>query len=192
MKKLALTTFFIFFSILIFAQIKIDNASFEDEPEDAVVPNGWLICKLGSTPDILPGGWGVITKPSDGATYMGLITRADKTWESVGQRLSSAIVFNQCYTMSVDLAYSKTYNEFINPAKLRVWAGKTRCDRGQLLWESDLIDHTYWETYEFLFETKATYNYIIIEAFFPNGYPAAYKGNILIDNMSDIEDCKRA
>ncbi|MFT5383052.1 MAG: hypothetical protein ACI8VT_001575 [Saprospiraceae bacterium] len=185
--------FFCFFLVSsLSAQISLDNASFEGEAEDATLPSGWLQCKQGTTPDILPGAWGVYNEPSDGETYMGLITRSDKTWESVGQRLSQPIKAGQCYSLNVDLAHSNTYTGYNKSVKLRVWAGKTRCSRGQLLWESKVIDHSYWETYEFFFEPKATFNYIIIEAYFPDDNPIPYKGNILIDNISDIEICERA
>ncbi|MCB0682774.1 MAG: hypothetical protein KDC32_18010, partial [Saprospiraceae bacterium] len=49
------------------AQIPFQNPSFEgDEPQDATVPAGWFPCKEGTTPDILPGVWGVHTEPAEG------------------------------------------------------------------------------------------------------------------------------
>ena len=50
-----------FISIALLAQdIWLENASFEDEPQDATMPQGWRGWKKGTTPDILPGSWGVI------------------------------------------------------------------------------------------------------------------------------------
>lgn len=174
------------------AQIVLDNPSFEGEPEDATLPNGWLECKTGTTPDILPGEWGVYTEPSDGETYLGLITRQDKTWESVGQRLSSPLIRDVCYQFEVDLAHSKTYTGYNQPIKLRIWVGKKRCSRTQLIYESELINHSDWRTYMIEFTSKSNYNYIIFEAYFPKGYPTSVKGNVLIDNVSEIQTCKRA
>ena len=192
MNKLAVLFFNLIFISGLTAQISLDNPSFEGEPEDATLPNGWLECKQGTTPDILPGAWGVYNEPSDGETYMGLITRMDKTWESVGQRLSQPLEAQKCYSLSVDLAHSNTYTGYSKFVKLRIWGGSTRCSRGQLLWESDVIKHTNWETYNFFFKAKATYHYIILEAYFPNDKPIPHKGNILIDNISDIVICERA
>ncbi len=192
MKQLLLIFFSLFLLMELPAQISLDNPSFEGEAEDATMPRGWLQCKVGTTPDILPGSWGVYNEPSDGDTYMGLITRADKTWESVGQRLSRPLEKNVCYEMSVDLAHSKTYTGYNKPVKLKIWAGKSRCSRGQLLWESNDIDHVDWRTYEFEFYPKGIYNYIIFEAYFPGDRVVPYKGNILIDNVSQIDVCKRA
>lgn len=186
----------IFFSLILisgsFAQISLDNPSFEGEAEDATMPRGWLQCKLGTTPDILPGSWGVYNEASDGETYMGLITRSDKTWESIGQRLSRPLEKDICYEMSVDLAHSKTYTGYNRPVKLRVWGGKTRCSRGQLLWESEIVNHSDWETYEFFFEPRGLYNYIIFEAYFPDDEVVPHKGNILVDDISEITICERA
>lgn len=192
MKRLLLISFSFICFVGLDAQIPLDNASFEDEAGAEITPTGWLKCKKGTTPDILPGSWGVYTEPSDGETYIGLITRFDKTWESIGQRLAKSMDKDMCYSISLDLAHSKTYNNYNNPVKLRVWGGQTRCSRGQLLWQSDLIEHTYWKTYEFDFKPNATFNYIIIEAYFPDDNPTPYRGNILLDNMSAVEVCERA
>ena len=55
------------------------NASFEGEPQDATVPIGWLACEPFTTPDILPGFWGIFQEASEGETYVGLITRENGT-----------------------------------------------------------------------------------------------------------------
>jgi len=186
----------VFFNLILISslsgQVLLDNPSFEGEPEDATMPNGWLDCKKGTTPDILPGSWGVYNEPSEGETYIGLITRPDRTWESIGQRLSSPLEKGTCYNMYVDLAHSKTYTGYNKSVILRVWGSRTRCSRDQLLWKSDVIYHSDWETYLLEFKTKSTYNYIIFEAYFPNEGGRAIKGNILLDNVSDIEVCERA
>src|SRR5689334_15278944 len=58
-------------SLRLFSQvIELFNPSFEDTPQDATMPQGWTGCKEGTTPDILPGFWGVYTPPSDGQTYV--------------------------------------------------------------------------------------------------------------------------
>jgi len=192
MKKLLVILFNVLLVASLSAQVELDNPSFEGEPEDATMPSGWWQCKPGTTPDILPGSWGVYNEPSEGETFMGLITRPDKTWESIGQRLSKPFDKGSCYSTSVDLAHSKTYTGYNQPIKLRIWAGKNRCGRDQLLWESKVITHSQWETYNFFFTAKGTYNYIIFEAYFPNDKVVPYKGNILIDNVEEFVVCERA
>jgi hypothetical protein len=173
------------------AQIRFENPSFEGNPQDGTSPAGWFQCKAGSTPDILPGSWGVYKESSDGNTYVGLITREDGTWEDMIQRLSEPIKKGECYNMSLDLARSKTYAGYNLPVKLRIWGGKERCSRDQMLAQSVLIKHTAWHTYTFEFNPKEDYQYIIIEAFFANGY-FSYKGNILIDNVKPLRKCVQA
>jgi len=158
--------------------INLVNPSFEEIPQDATMPAGWHSCKQGTTPDIMPGPWGVKTEAFDGETYMGLITRENGTWESV--------------TFDAKLCYSKQYAGYNLPLKLRVWGSETKCSRNQLLAETNFVKHTYWKKYEFDFHVKKNINYIIIEAHYADGVFIPYKGNILIDDISAVEMCKRA
>lgn len=178
--------------LLAAAQIRLVNGGFEgDEPQDATVPAGWHICTENSTPDILPGVWGVYTEPSEGETFVGMITRSDGTWESIGQRTPVALLARECYSITLDLAFSKTYAGYNNPIRVRIWGGATKCKRDQLLAESPLVDHTDWKTYSFSFVPKEEINYIFIEAFHLEG-KFSHKGNILIDHIRPIKQCIRA
>ena len=173
------------------SQHYLSNGSFEGlKPQDATMPIGWLPCKLGTTPDILPGPWGVIKEPSEGETYLGLITRADNSWESITQRLEQPLQANKCYRLKLDLAYSIRYPMHNKPIKLRVYGSQEKCADPVLLIETDLIDHVDWEAYDFLFRTEAVFNFLIFEACFPDGEPIG--GNILIDNIQPIKECGRA
>jgi len=174
------------------AQVHLNNNSFEGPPQDATVPMGWHACAPGSTPDILPGEWGVYTESSSGDTYMGLITRADGSWESVGQRLSEPLTTGECFNFSMDLAHSKTYAGYNKPVKLRIWGGVENCGMNQLLGETEFIKHTDWKRYHFKFVTDAEINYIILEAYYMDGIYFHYNGNILIDNCAAITFCRRA
>ena len=192
MKLLGLFTILLFFSINLTAQVKIDNSSFEGTPNDAEMPNGWHSCNAGTTPDILPGPWGVNLEASEGNTFMGLITRDNGEFESVGQRLRKPLKAKACYMFSLDLAHSKTYNNYNKPIKLKIWGGRTRCSKDQLLTESKVIEHADWETYEFTITPNNTINYIIFEAYFGDDVVKSWKGNILIDNCTEIRRCDRA
>ncbi|PHN08429.1 hypothetical protein [Flavilitoribacter nigricans] len=171
--------------------IHFDNPSFEGEPADATVPVGWLPCEEGTTPDILPGFWGVYQEASEGDTYVGLITRGDGTWESITQRLDATLSPEECYKFTMDLARSATYNQYNRPIKLRVWGSSYKCEKKQLLLETDFVDHAFWKSYEVDFYPKVPVNYIIFEAFYQEG-PYRHPGNILIDNLSPIKRCPRA
>ena len=170
--------------------IEIANASFDGEPSDATIPQGWMPCKEGTTPDILPGFWGVYNEPSDGDTYMGLITRQNNTWESVGQRLPATLEKGSCYAWALDLAHSDTYSGYNDPIKLRVWISKTKCSRDQLIFESPLIDHLDWKTYKIKFTPDDDYRYILLEAFHSD-MEFSYRGNVLIDRLRSFQGCDR-
>ena len=174
------------------AQIFLDNPSFEGTPEDATMPTGWHACKQGTTPDILPGPWGVVKNAYDGDTYLGLISRDDGTWESIEQRLNQPLKAEECYQFNLQLSYSKKYAGYNLPLKLRIWGCTTKCSRDQLLAETKFVNHDEWRKYVLEFYPKKEINYLIFEAHFADGIYISYKGNILLDNMSEITKCNRA
>lgn len=168
------------------------NASFEGDPGKSIVPKGWVTCIPGSTPDILPGKWNVSKAPQDGFSYLGLITRENGTFESVGQRLETPLESNSCYTFSVYLARSDTYTGYNLPLRLKIWGSKKYCDKEQLLVSTKAIKHTNWEKYEFQIYTKSKVHFLVFEACKAPGITEAYRGNILIDNISQIKPCFKA
>ncbi len=183
--------------------IKINNPSLESVPRAGTplgsAPAGWLDCSHeGQTSvDIQPGYFDVTKKAKNGDTYVGMVVRADDSWEGISQRLRSPIVANSCYTFSIHLARSEIYNSstkfsrelienFANPTKLRIYGGNTYCAKNELLAESPLIAHSEWKEYNFRFEPISSHSYIYLEVFYrtPSLFP--YNGNLLIDDMSDI------
>jgi len=180
---------FVLFGItpILSGQTTLQNPSLEDTPSDAMIPFGWFMCEQGTTPDILPGYWGVYNNPSDGNTYMGLITRPDNSFESVGQRLTPELVKEECYKISLDLAHSKTYAAYNKPIQLRIWLGTKKCKKQQLIYESSLVKNGDWKKHIIDFIPEKDFKYIIFEAFTPE----TRKGNILIDNISPIYKCDR-
>lgn len=192
MIKLATQVFLIFLvcgSTL--AQISFDNASFEGTPSDATIPSGWFAATEGTTPDILPGYWGVYEDPEDGESYVGLIVRPDGSYESIGQRLKQKLDKGGCYTLSMDLAHSDTYTGYNDPVHLRIWLGAKKSKRNQLIFTSPLIESDEWQHFRFDFTPEKKMQYIIIEAFRSDGSKSV-KGNVLIDNLSPIYNCNKA
>lgn len=188
----ALFTFLFFSSCVCFslAQAKFDNPSFEGEPQDATTPHGWFPCEEGTTPDILPGPWGVYLEAAEGDTYVGMISRDNGTYESIGQRLKEKLEKGKCYKLALDLAHSDTYSGYNGALKLRVWGGTSKCRQDQVLFESDYIEHIEWKNYVYRFTTKNDIQYIIIEAFYKES-PFSFRGNLLIDALSPIVSCDR-
>jgi hypothetical protein len=155
------------------------------------MPIGWLACKAMTTPDILPGVWGIYQEASDGDTYVGLITRANGTWESITQRLERTIETDDCYVFGLDLARGATYSGYSSPLKIRIWGSTDRCNTDQLLYESPLIEHTAWKSYQIEFTAEQPIRYIIFEAFHKESR-FRYNGNILLDNLRPLQNCPRA
>src|SRR5690242_15592150 len=215
-------TFFVFyFSLFSFFTpalksqevIRLQNPSFEDTPR-AGTPytppiKGWHDCGLakfpGETPpDIHPVfsyAWEVAKPPYDGNTYLGMVTRANDSWESLSQVLSSPIQGGVCYNFSVFLARSDQYKSatsrtqklgtgelenFTKPAVFLIWGGSSFCDKAELLGESPAVSNSDWKQYKFLFQPQRTHTYITIEVFYKTPTLEAYNGHVLIDDMSDI------
>lgn len=170
-----------------FGQTVLQNPSFEDEPSDAIIPFGWFMCSEGTTPDILPGFWGVTQRAREGETFMGIITRPDGTYESIGQRLLPALNKKECYSFYLDMAYSRSYAGYNQPIQLRIYLGSKKCKRDQLIYESEKVNHKNWKNVKVEFTPKTEMKYIIIEAYTPNNS----RGNILIDNITSIKSCSR-
>lgn len=179
--------------------ILLDNPDFEGQPSPSQSPSAWLNCgAAGETPpDILPhADFEVTKKAAEGQTYMGLVVRDNDTWEAVSQQLKVTIQPNQCYEFSLSLSRSKQYKSlsrrteketnYTTPAKIRIWAGNSACEMKQLLDETALIISTRWLKYDFRFEPKESYQYIIIQAFFKTPTLFPYNGHVLVDNASAI------
>ncbi|MCA0236657.1 MAG: hypothetical protein LCH81_09765 [Bacteroidetes bacterium] len=168
------------------------NPSFEDTPRASASPAGWNSFTPGSTPDIMPGAWGIDFQPQDGRSCVGLITREDGTSEDIGQGLQETLKAGFCYKFSIYLAHSPQYVSYNNPIRIRIWGGAKRGSKEQLLASSPLIDHRDWQQYKFQFIPSGDIRYITFEAYFAPGTSFKYRGNILLDNCSPIEKCNRA
>jgi hypothetical protein len=194
MFQLNLKPFRIFIPVLIvmgsisfgISQTMLNNPGFEDEPSDATTPMGWQNCERGTTPDIFPGVYGNYKEASEGETYVGIITRADGSFESIGQRFSQKLKKSTCYYFQIDLSRIDDYVGYNEALKLRVWIGNRKCDKAQMVYESDFIEDEDWETQDIKFMTEKSAKYIILEAYHP---VAGTRGHILLDNMSKVMSC---
>jgi hypothetical protein len=172
--------------------VRIFNPSFEDTPRASASPAGWSTSTPGSTPDIMPGAWGVQCAPQDGQSCLALVTREDGTVEDVGQRLDVALKKDSCYTFSLFLAHSTQYVGYNLPVRLRVWGGETPGQKTVLLTSTPLISHSEWKAYKLQFVPTANMRSITLEAYYAPGTLFKYRGNILLDHCSAIWRCNRA
>ena len=165
---------------------QFQNPSLEDAQGVGVSPWGYSKCTVGgpSSPDIQPGIWNVWLQPSDGFSYVGMICRANGTWESFTTQLNTPLWGGTQYAFLVDLASSDKYFGYNDSAAtLKIWGGNANCDKQYLLWESTPISNVnYWRTDTASFVTREK---SITHLTFEPGYTTAmpYKGNILIDNF---------
>lgn len=174
----------------------MSNPSFEGPKGINKSPPGWLGCHSLSTPDTQPGYWGVTKTPSHGNSYLSLVVRGNKgpyanTTEDIQTNLMLPLQQGECYNLSIDLAISENGGHLIgggvwlsyyNPAFLKIWGGFADCVKSELLWASDPIDNTQWETYEFTISPQdSSYDYLILEAAYTS--LPKYFGNILIDDI---------
>lgn len=174
-----------------YGQIVLKNPSFEDTPADATIPKQWKGCTSGTTPDILPGFWGVYQEAAHGNTYVGLITREDGSVESIGQKLSAPLQSGECYQFSLKLAFSEIYAGYNEPVKLRIWLSDSMCSKGEKIFESPFIRSESWKTFQVKCLPRKDYQYILFEAFYKEGKETR-RGNILIDDISSIKMCIKA
>lgn len=186
--------------------IYLENPSFEDMPRAGKTPEGWADCghSQESPPDIQPYGGFNVTRPAqEGKTFIGLVTRDNKTWEALAQRLTSPLVKGTCYKFSLYACKSDTYisptrknqsqpTNFNKGLVIRIWGGNSVCDRIELLAEiPEAVEHTEWKNYEFKFTPQSgDYTFICIESYYKTPTLAWYNGNILIDNASEIFSCE--
>ncbi len=209
MKNLVFLLFISLMYLPLFGQdepIVLINPSFEGIPMEGSIngtlPNGWYDCGFPgeSVPDVHPkeggGAFQVIKEAFNGKTYLGMVVRDNETWEMVSQRLSSPLEAGKCYEFSMALCRSELYvspgradgelKNYSTPAKLRIWGGTGYCNRAELLAESSLVVNLRWLIYNFRFEPKQAYSYIVLEAYYATPSFLPYNGNILLDDASNI------
>lgn len=192
MKKVLLVLFGILITLTLNAQIYLTNRSFEENKANTLLPTAWATCVEGSTPDIQPGKWGVTKAAQDGISFLGLITRENGSYESIGQKLNTPLDANSCYTFSIYLARADNYSSYNLPLRLKIWGSKSFCGKDQLLVSTKAIKNIQWTKYEFQIYTKEKVHFLLLEACNAPGITIPYRGNILIDNISEIKPCFKA
>lgn len=204
--RLLFLSCFMFLTVAVSAQVEetpisLRNSSFEDMPRNSSPPSGWTNCGAPgeSPPDVHPDPeflFRVGMKAQHGKTFLGMVTRDTETWESVGQQLTEPLTAGQCYQFDIQLARSLTYMSlsrvtrqpanYIQPVKLRVWAGYSVCDKAQLLGQSELISNSDWANYQLRLKAEDSYTHIVLEAYYQEAMMFPYNGNLLLDNAQPL------
>ena len=166
-----------------FSQQYLENPSLEGQILMIGPPPGWEVCIPGSTPNVQPGKYAVYLPPSDGITYVGMITRPDFTWEDMHTTYEIPLSKDSCYIFQIDLAFWENLSwTTVDPCLLRVWGSDVSCQKTNLLWQSPPIANEDWLTYEFMIHPDGVdYTDLILEAYFAQ--MPAYYGYVLLDNI---------
>jgi gliding motility-associated-like protein len=193
MKKLLISVLFCLLGVIFIKSQQVLNPSFEDEPNQFhVPPKNWESCRSASTPDIMPGPWGVNLKPSDGKSYLNLVVKTDGVNEEVVGKLTEILDTNSCYKMTIDFAVS---NEFIidywgelfdfrKAANVKVGLYSNKCSKSRdtIFNVTDMTLTNMWKTYTAVFKPKDTARHIFIDTYSRGAW--LYYGHILVDNIT--------
>jgi gliding motility-associated-like protein len=161
----------------------LSNPSFEGQILMIGPPPGWEICIVGSTPNVQPGKYAVYLPPSDGITYLGMLTRPDFTWEDSHSNLDIPLSKDSCYIFKIDLAFWQNLSfTTVQPCVLKIYGSNITCQKNNLLWQSPAISNLDWQTFQFMIHNpEYDITDLIIEAYFVSTY--AYYGYVLMDNI---------
>ena len=174
-------------------------------------------------PDIVfrPDFQNIKLLPSQGMSFINMVTRKNKSFESIGQKLTKEIKGGKCYKISMDLSSSKTfkalqsvtffdqpniqtnstnvYTKPFNEKKYLAFKNPVKLrifgfgsnNESEQLSESTIINHHGWKKYTLYFQPMINIHYIILEVYFGND-KYGY-GNLQIDNLTDIFeiDCNK-
>jgi gliding motility-associated-like protein len=114
----------------------------------------------------------------------------DGLTEAIGAQLSTPFESNKCYVIAVDVAFfpgtrfidswEGTIIKYDVPAVLKLWSSDATCQQKKLLYKSDPISNTQWQTIYMPITPTEPVSDIMFQADYANAI--AY-GNILLDNI---------
>lgn len=172
------------------------NDGFEGSPQQGVPPPGWSNCNDGhSSVDTQPGFFGNNVAPSQGQSYISLVTRQLNPAATV-ETVWTPLMLQQfhTFTFSIDLSLSQNFHGNFNwtdyyfnaPCVLQIIGFNGSCAAPQdqeLLWQSDPLTNFAWQTFNVSFSpTVATLSKLAIRPFFTpsDNYQ---NGAVLVDNL---------
>ncbi|MFN0213247.1 MAG: hypothetical protein ACKVT2_03250 [Saprospiraceae bacterium] len=176
--------------------VELRNPSFEAPPDGTI--SQWANCGFEgqSTPDVQPGKFGCAVKPMEGKTYLGMVTRANNTWERVCQKLTKPLLKDTVYQFAICLAASPDYwsathdsdvkANYNAAVKLRVWGDNISKNEMELLAETPVLTHEYWKHYTIKIQAlEFDIDKIVLEACYSDPEIKS-AGNLLLDNATNF------
>ena len=136
---------------------------FEGAPKGIQLSVGWHSTIPGSTPDLLPGAWGIEYTPQDGETCIGLVTRFDGSAESIRHWQSH---FGGCLLFIFRI--SRTHWKIRRSRqsyKITCLGSPSKQKKGS---SCAVLAHqsSDWRSYDFQFITPGTIRYLTLEAWY--------------------------
>lgn len=165
----------------------LTNSSFEASNGNASsVPAGWSNC--GGSPDVQiingtgAGIFGINTTPSDGTTYMGMVTTNSNAYqEAMGQACNLVAGIN--YSGSIDIFRSNGHTTWSGTGRIQFWGGSSCTNRVELLWDSGTITNLLvWNNHSFNFTPTQNHTFFTIVNFNNTGTGNGHYN--CIDNLS--------
>ena len=195
-KSLALfgLALFLCFGFSAEAQI-LTNSSFEASGgSSSSVPAGWSNC--GGSPDVQiingsgAGIFGINTTPSDGTTYMGMVTTNGQAYqESMGQACN--LIAGVPYSGSIDIFRSNGHTTWSGTGRIQFWGGSSCTNRQELLWDSGSVTNLLtWNNYPISFTPTQNHTFLTIVNFNNTGTGNGHYNcidNLVLTNILPIE-----
>lgn len=175
------------------AQNLIQNGTFFSNRTGAgITPENWAVCdSITSSPEVYVEfiRQNISYFSPDSSTFVIMRVREDTTSEHMQTQLTRPMIKDYCYNLSVDLRH--TYGGSVagvltHPVLLQIWGGLTPCSKDELLFESQLINNSWWQRYNFTFHVKQNdYPYLYIAPTWDtiNYSDQVYMGIIFLDNI---------
>lgn len=188
----------VFISFSSLGQVITTNDGFEGNPAQYYFPPNWYNCDDDmSSGDMQPGKFHNNLAPSQGATYISLVTREIDVAGTVETAYADLLIpfeNDKCYNFTVDLTLSHEFYAtngwtdyyFDNPCVLQIFGFNGNCDEAtnkELLWTSEVISNFSWQTFHVSVKPLAdTYHKIAIRPFFTPAYNLKNTA-LMIDNL---------
>jgi len=184
------------------AQVITANDGFEGTPIHDYPPPSWTNLNDGlSTVDTQPGIMHNTLPPSEGNSYVSMVTRElnpPGTTETMWANLLMPFQKDKCYSLSLDLSLSETFYGtlnsidyyFNNPSRLAIYGINGDCmnplDK-ELLWRSEVISNFSWQTVPVLVNPRiSTYHKIEFQTEF--AVPGVYRNSALMIDHFQLMD----
>jgi len=198
LRKLLIVSIFLGLMVNVSGQVVTENDGFEGTPSQGIPPNGWHNCGDGnSSCDTQPGPFFNHMQPSQGSSYISLVTREfgpPGSVETVWSYLNYPFRKGHTYTLLLDITQSESFEGwydlgtyiFDNPVRLEIIGITGSCygpGYRELLNQSEIIHHFSWRTFEFTITPQTDdFEKIGLRAQFIS--PGEYKNSaLLIDNL---------